>query len=427
VSHGSSPTSLPSAAWTGWFATAVLVLSTGAFFAIPTEGGEEAGGAVIVLWSVAYLVATVVVLDGALRERLALRVPASLVVFLALAVSSVAWSAAAEVTARRSVGLLGTVMVGLLLAQRLEPVEIFDAVRRAMVIVAVISLLLWVVGDPRAIDPVHDSLRGIVATKNTLGRVMGLGLLAAAMSAFIDPARRRRALLAAVPMGLALGLTGSAGGALIAVLVLGSMAAALLWSVHAGRILLAGAAVLALGVVTFVAPSTSAEDVVALIGRDLTLTGRTEIWGLSLDAVMQRPLLGYGYGAFWHDQGPIESARIAALLYWPVPNAHNGVLDVALELGVVGAVLAVAILGGLLVRGILDARAGRRQAAIIRLSIGLLALVSNLVESSFLQENAFLTIVLVAALAVREPLGSPAAAGTAPAPATPETNRSGAR
>jgi exopolysaccharide production protein ExoQ len=427
VSHGSSPTSLPSAAWTGWFATAVLVLSTGAFFAIPTEGGEEAGGAVIVLWSVAYLVATVVVLDGALRERLALRVPASLVVFLALAVSSVAWSAAAEVTARRSVGLLGTVMVGLLLAQRLEPVEIFDAVRRAMVIVAVISLLLWVVGDPRAIDPVHDSLRGIVATKNTLGRVMGLGLLAAAMSAFIDPARRRRALMAAVPMGLALGLTGSAGGALIAVLVLGSMAAALLWSVHAGRILLAGAAVLALGVVTFVAPSASAEDVVALIGRDLTLTGRTEIWGLSLDAVMQRPLLGYGYGAFWHDQGPIESARIAALLYWPVPNAHNGVLDVALELGVVGAVLAVAILGGLLVRGILDARAGRRQAAIIRLSIGLLALVSNLVESSFLQENAFLTIVLVAALAVREPLGSPAAAGTAPAPATPETNRSGAR
>jgi exopolysaccharide production protein ExoQ len=295
------------------------------------------------------------------------------------------------------------------------------------VIVAVISLLLWVVGDPRAIDPVHDSLRGIVATKNTLGRVMGLGLLAAAMSAFIDPARRRRALLAAVPMGLALGLTGSAGGALIAVLVLGSMAAALLWSVHAGRILLAGAAVLALGVVTFVAPSTSAEDVVALVGRDLTLTGRTEIWGLSLDAVMQRPLLGYGYGAFWHEQGPIESARIAALLYWPVPNAHNGVLDVALELGAVGAVLAVAILGGLLVRGILDARAGRRQAATIRLSIGLLALVSNLVESSFLQENAFLTIVLVAALAVREPVGLPAAARTSPAPATPETNRSGAR
>jgi exopolysaccharide production protein ExoQ len=427
VTHGSSPASLPSAAWTGWFATAVLVLSTGAFFAIPTEGGEEAGGAVIVLWSVAYLVATVVVLDGALRERLALRVPASLVVFLALAVSSVAWSAAAEVTARRSVGLLGTVMVGLLLAQRLEPVEIFDAVRRAMVIVAVISLLLWVVGDPRAIDPVHDSLRGIVATKNTLGRVMGLGLLAAAMSAFIDPARRRRALLAAVPMGLALGLTGSAGGALIAVLVLGSMAAALLWSVHAGRILLAGAAVLALGVVTFVAPSTSAEDVVALVGRDLTLTGRTEIWGLSLDAVMQRPLLGYGYGAFWHEQGPIESARIAALLYWPVPNAHNGVLDVALELGAVGAVLAVAILGGLLVRGILDARAGRRQAATIRLSIGLLALVSNLVESSFLQENAFLTIVLVAALAVREPVGLPAAARTSPAPATPETNHAGAR
>jgi hypothetical protein len=40
---------------------------------------------------------------------------------------------------------------------------------------------------------------------------------------------------------------------------------------------------------------------------------------------------------------------------------------------------------------------------VLRVSIGLLVIVSNLVESSFLQENAFLTVAFVAALAARQP------------------------
>lgn len=383
------------------FATAVIVLSTGAFFAVAEGNGTDP--LVLVLWVAAYLVAGTLLLDGVVRERLTVRVPIALVAFLALAATSVLWSVAPEVTLRRSFGLLGTVLVALLFAQRLEPVEFLDAVRRAMLIVAVCSLVLWLLGDARAIDPTHDSLRGVVATKNTLGRVMGLGLLAASATAFIDRSRGRRAVLSAIPMVLALGLTDSAGGAVIAVLVLGLMTGAVLWSASTGRIFLVGSGALVLGAVAFAFPTTTTEDVVTLIGRDLTFTGRTDIWTLALDAFAQRSALGYGFGAFWHEDGPIEAARIAALLYWPVPNAHNGLLDVALDLGVAGAVLALLVLGGLLARGVLDARVGRRQSAVIRISIGLLVLASNLVESSFLQENAFLTLVFVTALAAKEP------------------------
>jgi exopolysaccharide production protein ExoQ len=397
---------VPGSRATGGFATAVLVLSTGAFFAVFRGGGGAAEGSdplILLLWVAAYLVAGVALLDGGLRLRLPVRVPVSLLAFVALAAGSVLWSVAAEVTLRRTFGLVGTVLVGLLLAHRLAPVEILDAVRRAMLIVAVASLLLWAVGDPRVIDPVHDSLRGVVATKNTLGRVMGLGLLAAATSAFIDRGRTRRALLSAAPMVLALALTDSAGGALIAVMILVLMLIASLWAAPSGRVFLGGAAFLALGGIALVLPTTTADDVVALLGRDLTITGRTEIWQLSFDALAQRPFLGFGYGAFWHEDGAIEAARIAALLYWPVPNAHNGLLDVALDLGVVGAVVALVVVTVLLAAGVRDLRAGRRQAGVLRMAIGLLVVVSNLVESSFLQENAFLTVVFVAALAARQP------------------------
>lgn len=386
------------------FAVVVLVLSTGAFFAIddPTPSGESRP-LILVLWAVAYVVAALAVIDGLVRRRLRVPLPPTLVVFVVLAASSVLWSVAPTVTVRRSLGLIGTVLIGILLAQRLRPVDTLDAIRQAMLIVAVASLVLYLVGDPRAIDPLHDTVRGVVATKNTLARVMGLGMLGAATTAALDRTRGRRCLLSSVPMVVALALTGSAGGGLVALLVLGLIAAATLWRAAPGRIFLVGAAALMLAALTFVLPSATPEDVASLIGRDVTLTGRTEIWDMALDAAARRPVVGYGYGAFWHPEGAEESARIAARLNWPVPNAHNGLLDVTLELGLVGLAVGIALVVALLARGVGDARAGRRHSAAIRLSIGVLFVISNVAESSFLDENVFLTVVVVAALTAREP------------------------
>jgi exopolysaccharide production protein ExoQ len=404
----SEPATLPKQ-----FTTAVMFLSTGAFFSLPNaDGAVEASSLVLVVWGVVYLVAAVALIDGAIRARLLVSMPPALLVFIGLTTASVLWSAAPGVTTRRSLALIGTVTVGLLLAQRLPPIEILDAVRRAVALVAVLSLLLLVIGDPRAIDPVHDSLRGVLATKNTLGRVMGLGILATATTVYLDRSRARRAVVAGVPMVIALALTDSAGGTVIASLVLILVLTAALWRARSGQIFMGAAVALALGGIAFALPATTAEDAVGLLGRDLTITGRTEIWSMASDALMRRPLLGYGYGAFWHEDGPIEAARIWALLYWPVPNAHNGVLDVALGVGLVGAALAVILVGGLLVRAVLDARAGRRQSAVFRSSVGLLIVVSNLVESSLLQENAYLTLLLVAGLTIREPPPQAATAAT---------------
>jgi exopolysaccharide production protein ExoQ len=76
-------------------------------------------------------------------------------------------------------------------------------------------------------------------------------------------------------------------------------------------------------------------QITALLGRDPTLTGRTDIWAMLLQSVMNRPLLGYGYAAFWTGMNG-ESGKLYQALNWVFTYAHNGLLEVWLQLGLVG-------------------------------------------------------------------------------------------
>ena len=65
------------------------------------------------------------------------------------------------------------------------------------------------------------------------------------------------------------------------------------------------------------------------IGRDATLTGRTNIWAALLPIAMQKPIVGNGFGGFWV---PRIRAEIAS-------EAHSGYLDVLIGTGFVGLFL----------------------------------------------------------------------------------------
>ena len=83
---------------------------------------------------------------------------------------------------------------------------------------------------------------------------------------------------------------------------------------------------------------------VTLLGKDVTLTGRTEIWSAVLDSITKRPLLGYGYQAFWLGlQG--ESYRVILAVSWVLAQAQNGFLDVTLEMGVAGLTIVLLVFG----------------------------------------------------------------------------------
>ena len=73
----------------------------------------------------------------------------------------------------------------------------------------------------------------------------------------------------------------------------------------------------------------------------VTMNGRLPVWKECIGYLAQHPLLGYGYGAFWTEPRVWEISEIAG---WIMPNAHNGYLDMALELGLIGSALFIAIL-----------------------------------------------------------------------------------
>jgi exopolysaccharide production protein ExoQ len=81
--------------------------------------------------------------------------------------------------------------------------------------------------------------------------------------------------------------------------------------------------------------SNNADVVFSSIGKDSTLTGRTEIWPLVFDMIWKHPWLGYGYGGFWQGWNG-ESAYIWRIVGWPVSHPHNGYLAIWLDLGLLG-------------------------------------------------------------------------------------------
>jgi len=75
------------------------------------------------------------------------------------------------------------------------------------------------------------------------------------------------------------------------------------------------------------------------LGRDPNLTGRTEIWE-NLLSLHTNPILGTGYESFW--LGP-RLTRIWQLC-GEINEAHNGYLDIYLNLGLIGLFLLFAFL-----------------------------------------------------------------------------------
>lgn len=88
---------------------------------------------------------------------------------------------------------------------------------------------------------------------------------------------------------------------------------------------------------------SSIATITSAYGKDTTFSGRTEIWNASYDALLRRPWLGHGFGGlFWTENLSNETAQIWRQVGFEAAHAHNGALDLALQIGLIGlAIFAV--------------------------------------------------------------------------------------
>jgi exopolysaccharide production protein ExoQ len=259
---------------------------------------------------------------------------------LALAFASTLWSIDSGATLRRSVWLALTMAFGLYMAWRYTWRELVEVIGGAFIALIAgsfaVSILMPNVGIMSQEHP--GAWCGLWTHKNTLGGIMALGVGVCAAAAIVAPARRT--LWIATALGaLALVLLSTSKTALLASLlqlvVIGAGIVA-----RRGPIPAIAVAASALGAIILIASLVllTPEVLVQVIGRDLTLTGRTDIWDAAAPAVAAKPWLGYGYFGFWiADAGPAYWVR--ETVQWPVASAHSGWLELALGLGRVGVVL----------------------------------------------------------------------------------------
>lgn len=169
-------------------------------------------------------------------------------------------------------------------------------------------------------------------------------------------------------------------------------------------------AVVGYGFVELAFGQSPAALVASLLGRDPTLTGRTDlIWSELIPLSLKTPVLGVGYGAFW----------IRPIFDFAINQAHNGYLDVFIELGAVGLL----ILAGLIVSYFLKATREfpvNPDWAAFRLGFLLIVLLHNMTETSYLRStillwNVFVLLMIVYPGGAQECSDPATAAETGPA------------
>lgn len=75
--------------------------------------------------------------------------------------------------------------------------------------------------------------------------------------------------------------------------------------------------------------------VFAVGGKDLTFTGRTDLWGDVLIEAKKHLLIGCGYKGFWVVESP-KILEIYETFIWLPNTSHNGYLDILNETGLIG-------------------------------------------------------------------------------------------
>ncbi|WP_343684783.1 O-antigen ligase [Asticcacaulis sp.] len=268
----------------------------------------------------------------------AIRTPVLLVLILLCAVSYV-WSIDPSATLRRFVAFAMTCLAGYVLAARFSWRRLIEviAVTYLILIAGSFVMALLFPDKGRMTELFVGAWRGVFAEKNNLGAVMDVGFLAC-LAAGIQVPKRRWLWFAAAAGAAFLVLMSTSKTSLLA-LMLGAGMMAFVWLSRRGPILgvvltwLAVCVLLAVGSVVLLMP----EALFHLLGKDATLTGRTNIWA-GIDHVMRKhPMTGYGYGVVWSTEGDWTPLRwITEVAGFRAYHAHSCWYEVWLALGYVG-------------------------------------------------------------------------------------------
>ncbi len=328
-----------------------------------------------------------------------------LVLYFLFAAASILWSWYPVDSAKRLIKSVGNLVMALLILTEESPRDSLVAVIRRLGMVLVPLSWLYVKYFPDLGRQYHMGqplMRGVALQKNGLGQLcMIVGIVAAwqwilntrgvsgaqrsgnvLYGAVVVPVLgwlllRSDSATSLMGLGLACGL--------LALGRIGAVARQPSKLVSIGLIL-GGAVILAEGLFHL-----SSVLIVNVLGRDLELTGRVDVWA-TLIGLARRPVIGAGYESFWLTSNPITET-------FGLNQAHNGYLETYLNLGLVGLGLLVLSIGSAIVKNIRSASLDF-AFSYLRLTLVIVIIFYNLTEAMYHGVNNLWVLFLVSAITV---------------------------
>lgn len=263
-----------------------------------------------------------------------------LLLLLAVAGLSILWSIDPGATMRRLIALYATTLTGVVLAVRFRWATMAEIIATAFALMTVASFVAGAFlpfGKMTELFP--GAWRGIWMEKNALGGNMAFAFGIFGAAALMVPKRAWLWALFAV-MAVALVLLSTSKTSLVS-LILAGAALGFVWVCQRGPVSATAATWAAvMGAGLLAAFLLFAADVfLGLLGKDATLTGRTQVWSAAMRQIELKPWTGYGYAAVWDDKsgwGPL--AWITKEAGFKATHAHNSWLEQWLGMGLGGLI-----------------------------------------------------------------------------------------
>ena len=276
------------------------------------------------------------VMRACVEERILLLMPI-------WAIITVIWSQSPQNTVYYGLNLVLMTLFAFFLARTFEPERLLRFFIFCGFVFMVLNILTAVFipfyGTSHSVMGGVPSMQGITASKNLCGDVTVFFIAPALFTKLQGGTANIRRWLYIILGLIEIALTQSRTSWILATLLFGFAALYLTLNKFQTR----DAAALALFVAMVISLVgfgiyANYETILLLMGKNATLTGRTQIWAAVMISVLKHPIRGWGYHGFWTGLHG-ESSNIALRVNWNPGAAHSGYLDTWLEVGGIGLAL----------------------------------------------------------------------------------------
>lgn len=318
------------------------------------------------------------------------------ILILLLAVASVFQSGYPTVAYRRVIALILTVFYAIALYLQFPKRSLLNLLGIVFLIITISSIMLAILMPSWGVmSGVHaGAWRGVLLHKNSLGKFSVIGII---FFSYLWKTTRWQTLrhiwgLAVISSLVVIYKADSISAYLLFIVVIITavlIRVAQAWKRDWQLVLILLIFIVGFGLMII---SDQIELGLSLLGREGTLTGRIPLWTALGEMILAQPL-GYGYGTFWMGEND-PSGLIFQIVRWQPAHAHNGFIDLALQLGWPGLLTMLGLLVFFAARHFFDAMSGHTVSGLWFILLTFVILY-NVSESSLLAYNSIYTVLLL--------------------------------